>query len=72
MTPLLPDTFGLIVLLSGVVVLWVVLGRLILNILTGKVVHQYDSLDKHDPGMIHWRRTESRRQRGKTQSNRAA
>ena len=72
MTALLPDTFGLIVLLSGVVVLWVVLGRLILNILTGKVVQQYEIPDKHDPGMIDWRRTESRRQRGKTQSDRAA
>ncbi|HUW59934.1 MAG TPA: hypothetical protein VMZ06_02925 [Candidatus Bathyarchaeia archaeon] len=72
MTPLLPDTFGLIALLFGVVVLWVVLGRLILNILTGKVVQQYDSLDKHDPGMTDWRRTSLRRQRAKTARNRAA
>jgi len=72
MTTLMPDTFGLIVLLSGVVVLWVVLGRLILNMLTGKVVQQYRSLDKHDSEAINWRRTSARGERPKNAGNRAA
>ena len=72
MMPWMPDTFGLIVLLSGVVLLWVVLGRLILNILTGKVVEQYDSLDKNDSGMTNWRRTSARKERVKNSGRRAA
>ncbi len=72
MTSLMPDTFGLIVLLSGVVILWVVLGRLILNMLTGKVVQQYDSLDNHDSELTSWRRTNARSERLKKARNRAA
>jgi hypothetical protein len=68
----MPDTFSLIVLLSGVVVLWVVMGRLILNILTGKVVQQYQTIDKLDSESINWRRTSARRERPKNTRNRAA
>ncbi len=72
MTSLMPDTFGLVVLLSGVVVLWVVLGKLILNILTGQVVQRYESLDTNDSRTINWRRTSDRGDRGKNQRSRAA
>jgi hypothetical protein len=72
MTTLMPDTFGLIVLLSGVILFWVVLGRLILNILTGTVVQRYEILDKHDAERIDWRRTTGRKQRPKAERRRAA
>jgi hypothetical protein len=72
MTSLMPDTFGLIVLLSGVVILWVVTARLILNLLTGKVVQRYDSLDKHDSDLTNWKRTHARGDRIKKAHDRAA
>lgn len=61
MTALLSDTVSLIAILSLAGVLWVVMGRLILDVLAGKAVHQYDTLDTHDPGTPDWRRRSSRR-----------
>jgi len=63
MTALLPDTFVLIALLSAVVVLWVALGRLILNMLTGKAVERYETTDKRDAGTISWPRRSMKKKR---------
>lgn len=63
MTALLPDTLSLLALLSLAGVLWVVMGRLILDVLAGEAVHPCDNLDTHDPGTPDWRRRPSRRAR---------